>query len=313
MDSPINRTQYKVTTTSLPKARRSYSRRSSGSRKASHSSFRVEKNADKTSKSTPVLISDFPTIKSSSNRNTQNIPANSTPKHFERKGQSEPTSTNVVKANIIDTKSDQPILTPSLEQGTKKTITQSPIYPIFTSDVLGIENELIQENSPSEINIETLVEEIITPSIHTPANQKVISDLDLTTRQASPEIEVVLLHNQMQRQIHYCLTISNNRERSVIAEMGGIDILVVDPSLSTLIEIKTSTDIIFNIRQAVGQLLEYEFFNREKIPGYKVQLMIVSPAELNDEAKEYLTHLRLVYDLDFKYVQYVPDSLIFTI
>mgnify|MGYP000243467922 CR=1 FL=1 len=140
-----------------------------------------------------------------------------------------------------------------------------------------------------------------------------INEQTTTTRQAIPETEVELIHKVIQREITYCLLSSNVQGRSVYNEFGGIDILVDDWSHFILIEIKTGFNIRAIIREAIGQLLEYQYSNRVKIEGKRNYLLIVSPAAADNEAADYIKHLRKKYKVDLAYKQYVPGSFSFVI
>lgn len=148
----------------------------------------------------------------------------------------------------------------------------------------------------------------------TPEIKKSSSDeADVVMRAAVPATPVTLLHRRMQGEIFECLMKAAVPGRSVRLEVYGIDILVNDSRVSTVIEIKTGDNIILVIREAVGQLLEYRYFCRHEITNLVVQLLIVSPLQLTPTAAEYIKHLRSSCGLRIGYAQYVPGSNFFTL
>ncbi|MBO0799013.1 MAG: hypothetical protein J2P31_09335 [Blastocatellia bacterium] len=136
--------------------------------------------------------------------------------------------------------------------------------------------------------------------------------LNPITRAATPEKQVFLLHRQMQREIIRCLVKPGIPGRTIEAEVSGIDILVIEHGVATIIEIKTGDDIIYIIREAIGQLLEYQYFCQRNV-GMNPRLMIVSPLKIIREAIEYLEFLEKEYNLNIYYSQYVPGSYSFTL
>jgi hypothetical protein len=140
-----------------------------------------------------------------------------------------------------------------------------------------------------------------------------ISALDPITRAAVGPVEVRQLHKQMQHEIFYCLQCKGIYKRQVIIEVDGIDILVQELEIATIIEIKTGTDCVMVLREAIGQLLEYQFFAQDHFKGKSVRLIAVSPLPLDNRAANYLRHLKQSYHLEIEYRQYVPGSFVFTI
>jgi hypothetical protein len=69
----------------------------------------------------------------------------------------------------------------------------------------------------------------------------------------------------------------------------------------TLYEVKTFNEVRLSIRQAIGQLLEYAHYPNERIGN---SLVIVSHAPPDEKAKQYITHLRLLYSLPIHYIQF---------
>lgn len=116
----------------------------------------------------------------------------------------------------------------------------------------------------------------------------------------------------MQDEIIKCLLKERVPERKVYREYKNVDVLVHDKDVFTLIEIKTDPNVWKNIRDGLGQLLEYQFILRPYIQHKKNKLIIVSPAQMNNEASEYLNYLNASGKLEVEYKQYVPGSFSFS-
>lgn len=134
-----------------------------------------------------------------------------------------------------------------------------------------------------------------------------------TTRAAIGEVVVRQDHRQMQSEIARCLYEQQPISRDVYIEVEGIDILVNDFNEVTILELKTGTDCVQVLREAIGQLLEYQFFAQRHFAGKPTRLVAVSPLPLDDRATAYLSHLRNTYQLNIEYRQYVLGSNSFMI
>jgi hypothetical protein len=137
-------------------------------------------------------------------------------------------------------------------------------------------------------------------------------DKTSAVRSAIPETTINFLHKQMQREIYECLTKPEVPGRSVSAEVGGIDLLVWENGASTMIEIKTGSDVVGVIREAIGQLLEYRYFRRGLV-GANARFLIVAPLKITGGASNYLEFLEREYKLKVTYAQYVPGSYFFAL
>jgi hypothetical protein len=136
---------------------------------------------------------------------------------------------------------------------------------------------------------------------------------EVQSRAAIPETQVVLLHKQMQKEIYRCLVQPSVPGRYVRLELAGIDILVDDLHVSTLIEIKTGVDVVSVIREAIGQLLEYSYFCSAYVKKPHKRLLIVSPLQITAGAQQYIAYIRATYGIEISYSQYVPGSYFFSL
>lgn len=81
-----------------------------------------------------------------------------------------------------------------------------------------------------------------------------------------------------------------------------IDITVESPDGLFLYEVKSYSSVMYSIRVALGQLLEYAYWP-EPIPNLK-ELIIVSHIEADTSVKKYMRYLRQITSLNVYYQQY---------
>jgi hypothetical protein len=138
-------------------------------------------------------------------------------------------------------------------------------------------------------------------------------ELEIVKRESLPETEIAFLHKQIQREMTYCLLTAEILGRSVYNEFLNIDILVEDVGHFTLIEIKTGRNVMTNIREAIGQLLEYQYVGKTELQKKMNRLLIVSPAAPTEEARNYVNHLCAWYGIRLSYKEYLPGSFSFSV
>ncbi len=115
--------------------------------------------------------------------------------------------------------------------------------------------------------------------------------------------DVSLLHNQLQTSLYEKLSELYGHE-NVATELGcgsgnRIDLVVKKEERYSLYEIKTSNNAKSCIREALGQLMEYAFYN-DNIDIDK--LVIVSPHELKITDTEYLNRIKSKFTLPIEYI-----------
>jgi hypothetical protein len=81
-----------------------------------------------------------------------------------------------------------------------------------------------------------------------------------------------------------------------------IDMVRKDGNKYVFYEIKTYNQLRKNIREALGQLLEYAFWNRNKAVK---EIIIVSDKKLDNEAFEYLSCLNQTFNIPISYLQQI--------
>ncbi|BCV27180.1 hypothetical protein [Shewanella algae] len=117
--------------------------------------------------------------------------------------------------------------------------------------------------------------------------------------------EVSLLHNQLQTALYEELSQHYGADFVATEQSCGsgnrIDLVVEEDSRYSLYEIKTSSSAKSCIREALGQLMEYAFYNDDiRID----KLVIVSPHELKNSDVEYLARIKEKFSLPIEYMAY---------
>ena len=116
--------------------------------------------------------------------------------------------------------------------------------------------------------------------------------------------EIKQLHRQIAAALYKSLLKTTNPKNIACdlpnSEGTYIDMVKVEGNQYVLYEIKTYTQLRKNIREAIGQLMEYAFWTRNK----KIkELVIVSEKTLDKKAGEYLAFLRKNFSLQISYLQ----------
>lgn len=171
----------------------------------------------------------------------------------------------------------------------------------FQSWIEGSENvdELVSEISrvPREYNLG-----IKFTSGHNPKFSGTIVGKRLSKTQTS-----TLVHNRIQTKIYEILCSSFETDEigtEVPSNAGSIDIVRRNEEGYFLYEIKTARDIRSSIRQALSQLLEYAYWGNI---SNVIQLIIIAPNPVTDEAINYLQLLRQKFNIPIFY-QYYDES-----
>ena len=117
--------------------------------------------------------------------------------------------------------------------------------------------------------------------------------------------EISLLHNQLQTALYEQLSQCYGADFVATEQSCGsgnrIDLVVKKDSRYSLYEIKTSSSAKNCIREALGQLLEYGFYNDDiRID----KLVIVSPHELKNSDVEYIARIKEKFSLPIEYMAY---------
>ncbi len=123
-------------------------------------------------------------------------------------------------------------------------------------------------------------------------------------RRGSSEIEVSRDHARMQTRLVARL-VARYGSSHVAAEAGGVDVRVRTKSGFILFEIKPDESPRVVIRQALGQLLEYAYFEPKNWRGAQLRLVIVGRSRLDPTTKAYMKRLASTFRLPLVY-QHIP-------
>ena len=116
---------------------------------------------------------------------------------------------------------------------------------------------------------------------------------------------ISLLHNQIQTDLYKKLSAKFGKRCVGTEQLCGsdnrVDVMVKHKDKYSLYEIKVLSNAKSCIREALGQIMEYAFYNDE----IKVnKLVIVSPHKLRNSDKQYLGRLKKKFGLPLEYMQF---------
>ncbi|TRX72563.1 hypothetical protein [Carboxylicivirga sp. M1479] len=108
----------------------------------------------------------------------------------------------------------------------------------------------------------------------------------------------------------FLLSLGNKKEDVSVEKtrIGGaiIDVVVKHGNRFDLFEVKTSNSALKNIRQALGQILEYALLDAELNCS---RLIIIGPAELRSFEREYFTRLKSMVNIKLEYWVYKSNEI----
>lgn len=143
-----------------------------------------------------------------------------------------------------------------------------------------------------------------------------LTDLPVKPRAAAPKpVENRYLHRKMSLHLTKRLKLDYGIDkvtREHPAGFGGkkIDIVRVDSGgKKVFYELKTYSDLLASVREAVGQLLEYAVWMDQLRAE---EWIIVTHLALTDPVKTYLRHINATYGLPINYQQYVYETDVLT-
>jgi len=117
------------------------------------------------------------------------------------------------------------------------------------------------------------------------------------------------LHTKILRKLYDVLSKENKNKLS--AELSRVNNKIIDLLEKTgqnkyiFYEIKTHNSGLLNIREALGQIMEYALFDDRIVPK---KLVIVGPGKLNEKAKNYLNRLKTIIELNLEYWSYDSET-----
>lgn len=124
--------------------------------------------------------------------------------------------------------------------------------------------------------------------------------------------EIQHIHDEISRRVETYLKGIKQPEEKVNYEVPlgrykAVDLVYEKAKEITFYEIKTHPKLIFCIREGIGQLLEYGYYNRPE-HDKEVNLILVSPHRATKELKWYMQKLRSMSEFNIFYQQYDEES-----
>ncbi|MGM0587280.1 MAG: hypothetical protein ACQETE_02590 [Bacteroidota bacterium] len=124
-------------------------------------------------------------------------------------------------------------------------------------------------------------------------------------------VEVTYKHAEISKKLEQHLIEINDDSASVIAERGlgskAVDMVVDNNDEIVFYEIKTYHQLYRNIREALGQLLEYAYWPTHEDQD-NIKLVVVSDCEPTGEVEGYMNRLRSEFNLPVYYQQFDMDK-----
>jgi len=126
-------------------------------------------------------------------------------------------------------------------------------------------------------------------------------NLEPHVRSVNKTYMVSMLHNEIQQSLYKKLK-NDFGKNKVFMEKNFVDITVLNGDMAILYEVKPYGAVKQCIREALGQLLEYSWKQRE-LAG-NVKLVIVGPSKPNKLDKNYIKYLKDDIGISFDYMQH---------
>jgi hypothetical protein len=87
---------------------------------------------------------------------------------------------------------------------------------------------------------------------------------------------------------------------NVVLEADFVDITITDGKKKILVEIKSHSDARLAVREALGQVMEYAYFNPE-LKNEDAELVILAPGPFKQSVSDYLSRLRAKFGIPVTY------------
>lgn len=116
-----------------------------------------------------------------------------------------------------------------------------------------------------------------------------------------PETEIFQKHVEISRSLRACLA-QINQNAQIYRETCNIDMVMkTGDNKKTYYEIKTYSTVMYCLREAIGQLLQYAFYGKSDPYPFPEELIVVGEPEPNEYEKAYLILLRKKYNMNLFY------------
>jgi hypothetical protein len=123
-------------------------------------------------------------------------------------------------------------------------------------------------------------------------------------RDASGPTEIEARHNQIEN--HLFKLLDARFDGAVVMEKNRVDIVVDHRDLHAFIEVKSDPEARIALRNAIGQLFEYVWYERNE--KRRPELIVAAPAPLTPTAKAYLDRIYEKEGLRIHYLQVTLET-----
>lgn len=120
------------------------------------------------------------------------------------------------------------------------------------------------------------------------------------TRAGTKPTNIDLAHNQLQNEMASILRAKYGKQ-AVSLEENFVDIKVTTGDRTIFVEIKSNPSPRFALREALGQLLDYEFLG-SCIRQAPSEFVVAGTGELSKQEKAYVAHLQARWSLPLRYI-----------
>jgi hypothetical protein len=111
---------------------------------------------------------------------------------------------------------------------------------------------------------------------------------------------VDLVHNDLQNELASLLRLKYGN-KAVVVEGNFVDIRLMVKKRLVFIEVKSDPRAVHAVREAIGQLLQYDFIAKAD-GGAPTELVVAAPGPVTSREKRFIDHLRKKWRMPLKYV-----------
>lgn len=100
-----------------------------------------------------------------------------------------------------------------------------------------------------------------------------------------------------------------NKDSKIFRETQYIDMVLITLDKKTYYEIKTHSKVIYCLREAIGQILQYCYYQKADTYPFADELIIIGEPIPNEYDIKYLQILRKKYNLNLFYQYFDPEKM----
>lgn len=123
-----------------------------------------------------------------------------------------------------------------------------------------------------------------------------------------PEKELSQRHRQISDALEKYLN-KKNKNAKIFKETQYIDMVLITSNKKIYYEIKTHSKVIYCLREAIGQILQYCYYQKDDSYPFADELIIIGEPFPNEYEIKYLQLLRKKYNLNLFYQYFDPEKM----